>query len=170
MKKRGFLLAEETLKIILGVIAIGFLAFLLFSLYSHSKDAKELELARESLDFIMDEVSLGKTTVDIYNPEGWNLGVWPHEIEESFIPEILSNIPGVSSLPKTKERLVLQTCENFGWKSCICICPKNSKGSCDSKGYCVNNPDGWDIWGKNIELNDLPLTLDINQAQKEISE
>ena len=31
MNKKGFLLAEETLKIVLAVIAIGLLAFLLFS-------------------------------------------------------------------------------------------------------------------------------------------
>ncbi|KKK68866.1 hypothetical protein LCGC14_2939740, partial [marine sediment metagenome] len=36
MKKKGFLLAEETLKMILAVIAIGFLAFFLTSLYFNS--------------------------------------------------------------------------------------------------------------------------------------
>ena len=41
--KKGFLLAEETLKIILAVIAIGFLAYLLFSIYKSGSDSKNLE-------------------------------------------------------------------------------------------------------------------------------
>lgn len=159
MKKRGFLLAEETLKIILGVIAIGFLAFLLFSLYSHAKESKQSEYAKESLNFLISEISAGKSTVDVYNPEGWNLGVWPHEVKkESWISYFSST---TTDTP--------QTCRNLGWESCICICNNNDANSCDDTGICVNNPDGWDIANKNIELSNLPLTLNIDSDKKEIS-
>ena len=43
--KKGFLLAEETLKIILAVIAIGFLAYLLVSIYFNYRENKDLEMA-----------------------------------------------------------------------------------------------------------------------------
>ncbi len=68
--RRGFLLAEETLKLVISVIAIGFLAYLLFSLYFSFKN-NELEQAEASLDFLMSEIKAGRTSADIYNPEGW---------------------------------------------------------------------------------------------------
>ena len=98
--KKGFLLAEETLKIILAVIAIGFLAYFLFSLYNTNKTAKELELAEESLDFLVQEINAQRAEVDIYNPNGWIISSWSS-----------------GQLP--------QTCSNLGWNSCICICKNN---------------------------------------------
>lgn len=69
--KKGFLLAEETLKIILGVIAIGFLAYLLFSIYNSNKTSEKLGLARESLNHLFSEIDNGRIQVEIYNPKGW---------------------------------------------------------------------------------------------------
>ena len=47
--KRGFLLAEETLKIIIAVICIVFLVYILVAVYnSHSAD-KKIEQAKEVL-------------------------------------------------------------------------------------------------------------------------
>lgn len=97
-QKKGFLLAEETLKIILAVIAISFLAYFLFSLYRANNDAKNLDLAKESLNFLFREINTQKTEVDIYNPEGWSILSWPFEDKRPL------------------------SCSNLGWNSCICFC------------------------------------------------
>lgn len=71
MNKKGFLLGEETLKIILAVISIGFLVSFLGALYYNSIKDKDLELAKASLEHLIDEINAGATEVDIYNPEEW---------------------------------------------------------------------------------------------------
>ena len=108
--KKGFLLAEETLKVILAVIAIGFLVFLLFSLYKAGKDSKDFELAKESLNFLEQEINAEKTSVDIYNPKGWFIVSW---------------IKGQGNN--------LKFCENLGLTNCLCIV-KN-----DDDGICIEN-------------------------------
>ncbi len=156
MDKRGFLLAEETLKIILAVIAIGFLAYLLFSIYSARKEARDLELAKESLEYLVQEINLGATEVDIYNPANswWYLVSWPISGEKPLY------------------------CENIGWEKCLCICkfsvaqettPSKFSSLCDDVGVCMENSayvnnDG-DFY---IQIKNPPLTLKINN--QEISE
>lgn len=71
--KRGFLLGEETLKIILAVICIIFLVYLLGSLYYNSVRDKEVPLAKASVEYIIKEVNAGATEIQIYNPEGWEI-------------------------------------------------------------------------------------------------
>lgn len=71
MYKRGMLLAEEVLKIILAVIAIGVLIYLLTSLYNSGGDSKEMQFAEASLNKIVDKIELGEEQVTVYNPEGW---------------------------------------------------------------------------------------------------
>ena len=148
--KKGFLLAEETLKIILAVIAIGFLAYLLFSLYNANKDAKNLELAKESLDFLVQEINAQRAEVEIYNPKGWIISSWSS-----------------GQLP--------QTCSNLGWNSCICICKNNILRSselneCNIAGTCLENPQKLEI-DSPIKIKDPPITLliDYDHANKKIS-
>ena len=69
--KKGFLLAEETLKIIIAVIAIGFLVYFLVSLYFSAKASKETEQSEETLNFILSEAAAGRAGVDVYNPKNW---------------------------------------------------------------------------------------------------
>ncbi|MEK6897640.1 MAG: hypothetical protein AABW93_03865 [Nanoarchaeota archaeon] len=154
--RRGFLLAEETLKLIIAVIAIGFLAYLLFSLYSSSKSSRELGEARETLPFLMGEIKAGRTTVEIYNPDGWQLGTWPHEIEKGIL------------FFKGRETQFPKTCSNIGLKSCICLCEGDNAESCDEEGVCLDNK-GFLIEGNSIKIENPPMTLKINQADKKIS-
>ena len=65
MNKRGFLLGEETLKIVLAVIAIGFLVFFLVSLYSSYTRNKDLELAEASLGYLIEGINSGSEEVEI---------------------------------------------------------------------------------------------------------
>ena len=69
--KKGFLLAEETLKIVIAIIAIGFLVYFLVSLYFSYRSSKELDQAQASLDYLISQVKAGSENVDIYNPKNW---------------------------------------------------------------------------------------------------
>lgn len=146
MKKKGFLLAEETLKIVIAVICIGFLIYLLFSLYFKSKESKDLELAKESLDYLIQEVNLQHTTVEIYNPKGWYILSWPHTASKWTI-----GIP-----PKITKTGVPNYCNNLGWDKCICICKEDFQDNCDN---CLQS----DVRVENnvIKIDKLPLILEI---------
>lgn len=138
--KRGFLLAEETLKIILAVIAIGFLAYFLISLYMSNQDSKNLEFAEESLAHLVGEINSEKIEVEVYNPKGWHISSW-------------------------QEGLPL-TCSNIGFDSCLCICGGKDAGDCDDKGTCLESE--FSIEG-DIKIKDPPITLMIDQINKQIS-
>ena len=69
--RKGFLLAEEVVKIIIAVIAIGLLSYLLFSLYNLNRTSNELELAESSLEHIVQELNSGRDEIEIFNPKGW---------------------------------------------------------------------------------------------------
>ena len=92
-QRKGFLLAEETLKIIIAVISIGFLVYFLAALYFANRDAEKLEQAGASLEFLISEVNLQREEVVLYNPEGWVLTSWPHGVRKGFdnVPEVLDN-------------------------------------------------------------------------------
>jgi len=154
--KKGFLLAEETLKIILAVIAIGFLAFLLFSLYNTNKTAKDLELAEESLDFLVQEIGGQREEVDIYNPKGWIISSWPNIYTKGIL------------LWKTTEEGKPMSCSNLGWDSCICICKKAIPDKCDSTGICLENPQTFEI-DSPIKIKNPPVTLQVDYDNKKIS-
>jgi len=84
-EKKGFLLAEETLKIIISVIVLVLLFALLGKLYyNHIRD-KELEQATATLDRLILEINNGATEFQVYNPVDpkfdfnyWALMSWPH--------------------------------------------------------------------------------------------
>lgn len=165
--KRGFLLAEETLKIVIAVISIGFLIYFLTALYMSNRDSKDLELAKASLQHLVDEINDGRESIEIYNPETswsthWGLFIWPYG--------------GDSIKPKT--------CENLGWEKCICICgitlgtlkKQATSEGCDKLGAClefhsnleINNPS-WLNTDYAIELENIPLNLKINYVNNKIT-
>ena len=157
-QRKGFLLAEETLKIIIAVICIGFLAYLLFSIYQNNSNSKNLDFAKSTLSSVSDAINSKLASVDIYNPDGWVLDVWPHTVTTG-------GFLGLGATTKSRTPL---SCENLGWNSCLCICSKDTPDSCDS-GTCINNTYSFDVAGKSIELKNLPLTLKIDYTNKEIS-
>lgn len=160
--KKGFLLAEQTLKIILAVIAIGFLAFLLFSLYNANKTAKNLELAEESLDFLIQEIGEKRAEVNIYNPKGWVIYSWPNTYLTGLRPLGINLLGGTDTGSP-------QSCKNLGWGKCICICSKATPDKCDSTGVCLDNPQGFSI-SDSIKIKDPPITLVIDYGDdKKIS-
>ena len=152
MNKKGFLLGEETLKIVLAVIAIGFLVFFLVSLYYSYTNDKDLKLAEASLEHLIEQINSGAEQIEIYNPKGWWLMSWPYN--------------GVRP----------NSCSNIGEESCICICEGGIiKGEdkfaerCDEKGTCLGNE--FTIGeGNSIKIKDLPLILTIDYENKIIAE
>lgn len=157
MDKKGFLLAEETLKIIIAVIAIGFLAYFLVSLYLSAKTSAEAEQAKSTLPFIMNAINQSNSNIDIYNPKGWVIGIWPHAVTSGFGPFKSTKIEN----PKT--------CNNIGLQTCICICSSDSADSCNNNGACADNM-GFSIQGTSIIISNPPMTLIINKTTKIISQ
>jgi hypothetical protein len=121
LNKKGFLLGEETLKIIVAVICLLFLIYLVVAVYNSNTSAKKVEEAKEILSRIK-TISLALNNgenerQDISNPEGWHV--------YTFIEQKKPN-----------------SCIN---EKCLCICDNilvNSLGSqekkCDEKGTCLS--------------------------------
>jgi hypothetical protein len=128
--KRGFLLAEETLKIIVAVVCIIFLVYILVAVYNSNSADKKIEQAKEvflggeggvpGIEGIISSLGEGESqTKDIINPQGWHL--------YSFVGEEKPNF-----------------CLN---QKCLCICENslieqlNSQAKkCDEKGACLVTP------------------------------
>ena len=118
MNKKGFLLGEETLKIVIAVIAIGFLLYFLTALYFANADQDKIMKAEAVLDKVSNIIdNTGITSSEVIyaiGPSGWYLF--------SFIkPDKLPN--------------------NCLGESCLCICKNkwiNSQtNECDEKGACL---------------------------------
>ncbi len=153
--KKGFLLASETLKIIIAVICIGFLVYFLVSLYLTSKSSKDLEFAKESLNYLNDEIKNGKTEIEIYNPKSWVIGIWPHEVDVGGI------ILGIGT---TREERIPKACSNMGWENCICICKNDNPDECDNNGACLENTFEIDIVEKSIKIEEVPFKIKIENS------
>ena len=144
--------------------------FLLFSLYKAGKDSKDLELAKESLNFLEQEINAEKTSVDIYNPKGWVILSWPYQNE--------------GKLPRS--------CSNLGWDGCVCIVKDVSLGSqlwstlpftgnvrekflenSDDNGICMENSKQLTVRKDGIQQQPIPieppLNLKIDYQNKMIS-
>ena len=160
--KNGFLLAEETLKIVIAVISIGFLVYFLSALYFSNRSSAELEQAKASLEFLIKEINAGSGEVILYNPKGWVLTSW----SENKLPN---------------------RCSNIGWKECICMNEDLSipnKGaskylpltnSVKDKTFNKINEEGtclqsdYKVQGESIKIENPPISLLINKENKEIS-
>ena len=114
---RGEILVNETLKIILSVIAIGFLVFFLTSLYFAKIYDESFITAQDTAKQIDLVVKAGGGAVDALTPKGWSLF--------SFVRRDRPN-----------------ACSG---KSCLCLCDdipkaqfwKNQLEECDKKGVCL---------------------------------
>jgi len=155
--KKGFLLAEETLKIVIALICIGFLIYLLASMYFNYQKNKDLELAKASLEYLVGEINSMKEgdvkEVEIYNPVRLWISSWPYQ-NEKFLPN---------------------SCEILGWKNCICICSnlnwdEKIKSVFTSKSYLESIAEECSNWAcveiqKKIivgesEINQFPIKIE----------
>ncbi len=150
--RKGFFLAEETLKIVLAVIVIIFLIYFLVSLYFSSKDAENKKFAESSVKYLIEQINLKTAEVQIYNPKGWIITAW-----------------------RNGEEMPL-SCSNLGWKNCVCFCEKYfdyfglSKNTpiedCNKENYCLDYNKEIFIKENSIEINNSLITLNINYGDK----
>ncbi len=96
--KRGFLLAEETLKIIIAVIAIILLIGFLTTLYMSFKSGQEEKQAQATVEKLKQAIDSQQESFTIYNPAGWFIDSW--NVKMDAVPNI---------------------CRLNGWENCICM-------------------------------------------------
>ena len=175
MNKRGFLLGEETVKIIIAVIAIIFLVALIVGLYTTLSKNKDLEYAKATMDNLAQQINAKAEQVYIYNPKNWFLSSFPQKDSK-----------GNELMPKS--------CSSVGWKNCVCVyklstylltgVPKPADESVDNEGSCKEEnftvvgtiyPSDIVIKGispslSGIPINNPPVSLTIDYSTNEIKE
>jgi len=164
MRKRGALLPEEVVKIVISLIVIALLVVLLSKLYFNSVQNKELEQAKASLENLIEQIGGGAEEVTIFNPEYLAIMSWPYLAEGKY--------------PKDCSK-----------KSCLCICniPNNHNllfaafnrqnvrelfiDECNTLGVCIENPEEFVISKLDqqgaIKIEP-PLTFTIDYENKTI--
>jgi len=140
INKRGFLLAEETIKIIIALICIVFLVYFLLSLYFSKVQNENIKYAKATLidsddsikaviDRVKSGISEGGSEIKlVHNPKGWYLF--------SF----------------TGNKIKPNSCAG---ENCVCICDnvysvslvfwkseeERQAGKCSDKGVCLIEED-----------------------------
>lgn len=157
MNKKAFLLAEETLKMVIALISISFLIYFLSALYFTNKASEDLELAEATLENLIESANSGIEEVEIYNPQSSDKipGGW-----------ILISFPfGDSKLP--------DSCSNLGFQSCLCICNEalntyQDSGfteDCNNEGICMDSNLKVDNKDNKIKLENPPIFLSIENKK-----
>ncbi|MDE1848423.1 MAG: hypothetical protein KGH55_00075 [Nanoarchaeota archaeon] len=171
MNKRGFLLGEETVKIILAVIALIFLVAFIVYLYMNYSQDKDLQYAQSSLNYLVNEINSGSTQAEIYNPSGWYISSFP------TTPSGIGAGAGITQIPNE--------CSSVGWAACICIYKSESNlkiqgssesfdlyGQCQQSDFAVKGSvqvyqQYAAAQSNTIQINP-PLSLSIDQQTKTI--
>lgn len=146
--KKGFLLGEEGIKLILAVIAILFLIAFIVFLYNTFSKNEDLDEAKASLEYLVAQIDSGSFQAEVFNPVSW--GFVSYSSEEN--------------MPKF--------CSSLGWEKCVCMCKvggnvhtahlaclvTNKDITCLENDFTVNPVEG-------IIVAEPPLTLSINQGE-----
>lgn len=156
-KRAQQLLTEETLKIVIAVICIGFLAILVFFIWNAQKNSGEFGQAKASSEHLILEMSKCKPEmketkqVEIFSPNKWSIMSFPTTISQAKFPEL---------------------CLTGGLKKCICFCKitgcliqKSSEISCIGSEFSVLG----DVQTGSIEIANPPIILKINCDTKTIT-
>jgi hypothetical protein len=124
--KKGLLLAETTVKVIIALIGIVILMTLGWKLAGVIKDdqaMKTAEIHMEAIEEIIDDLvekGGGEREYILLNPRGWVLLPFP----QVFVSD-------GSDLSLVNYNIESRYCESKGWENCICLCnfPKSSRGT-----------------------------------------
>ena len=129
--KGGFLLAEETLKIVIALIALTFLIYFLMSLYFAKTSENAIERARnvlmdsdESVKKVIENLNEGESR-EISLPNIYDSGGADDWVLFSFVSDEKPN--------------------SCAGQNCLCICDdalrsKNQASRCNEKGICLPVP------------------------------
>ena len=156
MNKKGFLLGEETIKLILAVIAIIFLVVFVVYLYNNFSQDKGLEQAKSSLEHLITAVTSGDSQAEIYSPKDWIIISWPQQLMGTEIS--------------------FEQCTKNGWSNCLCFChsppatqPNDFNLACRASATCQESNfivAQQDAGYKAIRIENPPLILSIDQSNK----
>jgi len=166
--KKGFMLGEYTLKIVIAVIVLLLLFYLLFRLYSTYEDGRNLELAEATLKSIIESMEVAKESgeeeVIVLNPTEKGL---------------TSHYWSIVSWPYGNYKLIPESCD----KNCVCICQfpntwetepfgrisDDLLEKCNSIGVCLNSYSKIKILNSGflkvdgqIQIKNPPVNLKIN--------
>jgi hypothetical protein len=159
MDKRGFFLAEETLKIVVAVICISFLIFILGKMYySYSVD-KEEQQAKDTLAHIESEIN---------------------SMKEGDIREIMVYSPGYSIVREQIDYWIFMGFDNANrpkyclekkWEGCLCLC-KNIwveafNGYEEKCGVCILS-DSKGLSKIKVDFKELPLALSVKKMDSQL--
>lgn len=169
INKKGNLLSEETLKIIVALVCIILLVSLLSGIYNNYTKNKQLEMAKSTLSQFKESASLKHESFDAFNP-----------VSSTFSKFYLVSWNEGIQLPNN--------CANVGWVSCVCIC--RVTGWERAKGYffrediltnlreecpkwaCLENTEKITLKPSFIELDNSPTSLKLeyfNEGYVEVS-
>jgi hypothetical protein len=131
--KKGFLLGEYTLKIIIAVLAISLLVYLLFMVYKSYSEKDDLEKAEALLETLNEKMALAKSNgvqeMVLLEPNKWVL------------------VSFEKSMEKPKQ------C----YDHCVCVCDfqisKKEVTLCNNAGACKNFEDAIDMKNYQIRTN-----------------
>ena len=118
--KKAFLLGAYTLKIIIAVLCILLLVYVLFTLYSDSRNTKDLRMAKAVLEDLSEKMMMAKQN----SPQDF----------------VVLGFRGWGLLSYSEEENMPLSCE----ESCICLCDKVEHSdkkqveACNEKGVCKN--------------------------------
>lgn len=151
--KKGMILPEETLKLIIGTIVLVSLLVILIAVYYTVTFNKDLKLAEKSLENLLIYLDSGQmNTIKIFNPTRWHILSWSlFEKEQSTFPD---------------------SCPYYG-KSCVCFC---SNKDCSKEKVCSSSNLQIEISSfeseqissqKEIYIDKPPITILIRKIQSE---
>lgn len=156
MDKRGFLLGEETLKIVIAVICVVFLIYLLVAVYFNVTGQEKLKQAESSM------TTLIKTEIIRLNTEGNYSG------QGRLVP----NPSGWFIFSFVGEEKKPNSCAG---QNCICICEEAFPDlfdwqlkRCDEKGTCYNAENLKKSEKIKIEKNGVDVLIQKINGQIEI--
>ncbi|PIN94509.1 hypothetical protein COU53_03325 [Candidatus Pacearchaeota archaeon CG10_big_fil_rev_8_21_14_0_10_30_48] len=142
MDKKGFLLAETTIKVVIAIICIGFLVFLGYKLYSLTAATEDLDQAEANMDKIMgiieslEKQGSGSADYVLLSPSGWILIGWPNDLFASYIG---GGTGGGGYSYSDYGNKIPNVCSENGWSKCICLCKYDASDvlkKCDEQGVC----------------------------------
>lgn len=142
--KRGMLLASEVLKMVLSVIAIGFLVYLLYSLYynkvegeKHDKAVVIMEKFKESAVYLRSNDSIDSVVLNDFIVSGW--GVFPY-ID------------------------VIERPNSCSGENCFCFCDKvlfRQLSKCDDNAICFVSGDLMNFEGFDLGSSEDPVSIEV---------
>jgi len=164
-KKGGFLLGEETIKIIITVLCFLVLIGILYALYGNFTQDQNVEFAKRTLNYIEKEMNAKSKKIEILNPG------------PDFWAKPFAGYWGLVSLSGD----VPNFCKEKSWTKCLCFCPPPGASVHSYPMACLTAKplfgpppvvciqSDFKIKGDVIVMNKIPIVLNISYETKEIT-